>query len=699
MPYKFDYHNGDVVAWTATSDGATATRIDSYTPTIYVGADEHEELATAKQHLTELPAVSRTTVEQWRTGFRHDEEAVLRVDIEHIDAVSDVASTIAGWGTPGTYRLYNVDLTREFRFCLETEQDPVPDRSLRTVSIDAPTAQLAREHLQSIAVDGDTVEGETEILKTITERLETIDPHVLSLSSSRLVPQLYELADQCGMESFDLGRLAGYDTLAGQSTYESYGQVGHSPARYNVPGRVIVDRSNTFMWTETNLAGCLYLSEQSGLPLQELAWASIGRILTAIQISHARDRNVLVPWHSWRHERFKSMRQLHDADRGGFTLAPDVGVHDNIHELDFSSLYPNIIVTRNISPETVRCECHPDPADVPGLGYSICPEPGYLPDVLEPLIEDRDAMKRELRETDDPQRRAALNGQSSAIKWILVSCFGYQGFSNAKFGRIECHEAINAYAREILLAAKTILESNGWQVVHGIVDSLWVTPQPDTSQTSIDTLCEMVTAESDIRLEHEAAYDWVAFVPQRNSDTGALTKYFGRSTDGEYKYRGIECRQRSTPTFIKQTQRELVKTLAEHKDPERVCELLAARLDELRSGTIPTDDLRVEIRVSKSVDAYTRNTRVAAATARAKQLGCPKQPGEQISFVVVDDDVSTVDRVQLAFEQPETYDPEFYTTQLSRAAESVLSPLGWTEQKIRSYLSDRTDTSLVRYYS
>ena len=697
MPYKFDYHDGDVVAWTATDDGATATRIDGYTPTIYIAADEHDHLATAKQHIAELPAVTRTTVEQWRTGFRHEAEAVVRVDIKHIDAVPDVASTIAGWGTPGTYRLYNVDLTREFRVCLEAGHDPVPARPLRTVSIDAPPAHRAREDLETITIDGVTVEGETAILETIAERLETIDPDVLSLSSSRLIPELYEMADQCGMAAFDLGRLSGYEQLAGRSTYESYGQVGHSPARYNVPGRVIVDQSNTFMWSETNLEGCLYLIEQSGLPLQELAWASIGRILTAIQISHARDRSVLVPWQSWRHERFKSMRQLNDADRGGFTFAPDVGRCEDVHELDFSSLYPNIIVTQNVSPETVRCECHPDRADVPGLDYSICPEPGYLPDVLEPLIEDRDAIKRELRETDDPKRRAALTGQSSAIKWVLVSCFGYQGFSNAKFGRIECHEAINAFAREILLEAKAILESNGWQVVHGIVDSLWVTPQPDASQTSIDTLCKRVTDASGIRLEHETAYDWVAFVPQRHSNTGALTKYFGRSTDGEYKYRGIECRQRSTPAFVKDTQRALIKTLAEHEAPERVCELLSARLDELRSGAVPTDELCVTIRVSKSAEAYTQNTRVAAATARATQLGCRKYPGEQVSFVVVDDEVSTIDRVRLAFEQPDTYDPAFYATQLYRAAESVLSPLGWSEEQIRSYLSDRTDTSLIRY--
>jgi DNA polymerase I len=699
MPYKFDYLDGDVLAWSLTDDGATATRIESHTPTIYVATADHDQdrLAAIGRHVAELPAVERTAVEQWRTGFRQDAEPVLRADIYRIDAVSDVARTVAGWDSPGTYRLYNVDFTREFRFCLETGRIPLPERPLRTVSIDAPTEQLARNHLRTVTVDGVTVDGETAVLETITERLNQIGPDVLSLQSSRLVPQLYELADQCGNERFDLGRRSGYEQLAGESTYESYGRVGHSPIRHNVPGRVLIDRSNTFMWNETNLDGCLDLIERSGLPLQELAWASIGRILTAIQIRHAHERNVLVPWHSWRHERFKSMQQLHDADRGGFTFAPDVGLHEDVHELDFSSLYPNIIVTRNISPETVRCDCHPDREDVPGLGYSLCPERGYLPDVLEPLIEDRDTIKQQLRETTDSERRTELEGRSSAIKWILVSCFGYQGFSNAKFGRIECHEAINAFAREILLDAKAILEANGWEIVHGIVDSLWVTPRPDSEQTPLEELCELVTDSVDIRLEYEAAYDWIAFVPQRNSDAGALTKYFGRADGGEFKYRGIECRQRSTPAFIKGTQQELIETLDAHRDPERVCDRLAARLDELRSGAVDTEDLVIDLRLSKRADEYTRNTRTAAAATRATQQGCARSPGEHVSFVVVDDSATTVERVRLAFEQPDTYDTAFYETQLYRAAESVLSPLGWREQDIRSYLTDRTDASLVRY--
>jgi len=98
------------------------------------------------------------------------------------------------------------------------------------------------------------------------------------------------------------------------------------------------------------------------------------------------------------------------------------------------------------------------------------------------------------------------------------------GFSNAKFGRIECHEAINAFAREILLTAKQRLEAGGWRVVHGIVDSIWVTPDPDVNdedREDLQTLATEITERVEIRLEHEAHYDWVAFVPQRARATPA----------------------------------------------------------------------------------------------------------------------------------------------------------------------------------
>jgi len=443
---------------------------------------------------------------------------------------------------------------------------------------------------------------------------------------------------------------------------------------------------------------------RSKKPVQELAWASIGNVLTAIQICEAHDRGVLVPWNSWRHEFYKPMGMLHDADRGGFIFAPEVGVHEDVHELDFSSLYPNIICTRNVSPDVIRCDCHSDRDDVPGLGYSICDDRGYLVDVLQPIIDARDEIKAAIRrekERDDPdeERLAELEGRSGALKWILVACFGYQGFSNAKFGRIECHEAINAFAREILLTAKQQLEAGGWRVVHGIVDSIWVTPDPDVNdddREDLEALATEITETVEIRLEHEAHYDWVAFVPQRESDAGALTKYFGKFVGSdEFKVRGIEARQRSTPPFIEKVQRDCLERFDATWSPDAVLGRLQDAVTRLHAGTVPVEHLVERNRVSKPLEA--QNTQNVAALKRARDQDLAVHPGQDIEYVVVDDEKTSRERVALAHEEIETYDASYYETQLVRAVESVLSPLGWDRTEIRRELTGTRETNVTAF--
>ncbi|WP_136592184.1 type B DNA-directed DNA polymerase [Salinigranum halophilum] len=708
VPFKFEFdEDGTVTVWQTSEEQTRRVEDTSYRPRMYVtttGPAAPSRAETAGL-LEELPLVDAVSEVQRRPSWRRDSESVLAVDIDGPpSAVSRVARQLHTWETPGTYRCFNVDFSPQFRYCLERDIDPTPPSTLPTLSLGVDLMDVSNPPLDSIEIDGTTHTGSpTEILDRVTAAIDERDPDVFVVDTAELVPTLFEMADVYGYDDFTLGREPGWTQLAGKSTYTSYGRVGHSPARYDIPGRVIVNRANTFFFDESNLDGCLDLVERSRKPLQELAWASIGNVLTAIQIREACSRNVLVQWKSWRPERFKTMRQLHEADRGGFTFAPDVGLHEDVHELDFSSLYPNIIVTRNISPETVRCDCH-DRDDVPGLGYSICDEPGYLPDVLEPIISDRDEIKDALAEAAteaaDPECIRRLEGRSAALKWILVSCFGYQGFSNAKFGRIECHESINAFAREILLDAKDVLEQNGWEIVHGIVDSLWVTPMSDVEQTPLPELCVDLSESTEIRLEYEDAYDWIAFCLMRDSEAGALTKYFGRVRGrNEYKYRGIECRQRSTPPFVADAQRDLIETLDTHREPEAVCERLQYWRGQLRRGDVGPDELVIDNRVSKRREQYTHATRNVAAFERAATMGLDISPGESLSYIVVDDSHETADRVRLTAEAGERYDTAFYDNLLIRAAVSVLSPLGWREQRIRAYCAETTRTTLRSFAS
>lgn len=287
MPYKIDHLPEVTLTWELTPDSVTCREIPDYTPTLFVGTgvdslfgaveppDPDDGLAADLLKLSEflsmLPSVVDVRVEHWRQTFRSEPALVLCIDVDHVGDVTDIAHRVHQFGDPGQFTCYNVDFSWEFRYCLEQGSDPTPNRPPRTLELSLPSHQLEVEALTQLEVDGDEIGSAIpEVLDGLTGRLAETEPDILILSSSQLVPLLYKAADSCDRE-FDLGRRSGYQQLAGESTYESYGRVGHSPARYNVPGRAIIDRSNTFFLSETNLKGCLDLVSRSWKPIQELA--------------------------------------------------------------------------------------------------------------------------------------------------------------------------------------------------------------------------------------------------------------------------------------------------------------------------------------------------------------------------------------------------------------------------------------------
>nr|WP_049902055.1 hypothetical protein [Natrinema sp. J7-1] len=148
-----------------------------------------------------------------------------------------------------------VDFSREFRYCLETGIDPTPANELSTLRLSVPVTETSNDTYGEVSAAGDTVtDSPTDILPAVEGALEAHDPDVLVCSTSEIVQILHEIATDADVGDFSLSRWpdVDYQQLASRSTYSSYGRVGHSPVRYNVPGRAIIDESNTFFYGETN---------------------------------------------------------------------------------------------------------------------------------------------------------------------------------------------------------------------------------------------------------------------------------------------------------------------------------------------------------------------------------------------------------------------------------------------------------------
>ncbi|MCK5553204.1 MAG: DNA polymerase, partial [Deltaproteobacteria bacterium] len=298
--------------------------------------------------------------------------------------------------------------------------------------------------------------------------------------------------------------------LKGRS-YFSYGRIlYHSPA-YPLFGRWHIDRTNSFLFGESGLEGIIDLARLSKVPVQRAARTSPGTIITSMQLDRAFSEGILIPWRKGEPEKFKTAWDLLIADKGGLVFQPPQGIHEDIAEIDFASMYPTIMAVHNISPETVLCACCSN-SRVPEAGYNICEKrEGLVPRTLKPIIRRR-LMLKEMSKRVGGERGEDYRRRHIALKWILVTSFGYLGYRNARFGRIEAHEAVTAFGREKLLQAKEIGEKRGFRLIHAITDSLWIS-KDGLTEGEVLALCEEITREAGVRMNLEGIYRWMVFLP------------------------------------------------------------------------------------------------------------------------------------------------------------------------------------------
>jgi len=434
-----------------------------------------------------------------------------------------------------------------------------------------------------------------------------------------------------------------------------------------------------------------------------------------MEIAAAHRRGVLVPWHKQEPEAWKSGNDLVRTDKGGMVFQPVLGLHENVAEIDFVSMYPSIMARFNVSPETVNCHCCSD-NQVPEIGYPVCQERrGLVSETVDPLINKRVEYKKRIREMEESLLREVYRRRQSAHKWLLVTCFGYLGYKNARFGRIEAHESVTAYGRECLLRAKEIAEKRGFRVLHANVDSLWVQKRGTTKKGTqthpgkigkeeCDALLAEITRETQIPIALEGIYHWVAFLPSRQDERMSVpNRYIGVFDNEEIKMRGIETRRRDTPLLIVNAQMEMLKVLATAKSRqelsrlvEPVIQLACAYTDALRSGQVPYQDLVITKRLSRDPMEYSKDTLLSIAAKELIGSGIELSPGESIQYIITEEHADAkCDRARpfIYYRGQEPYDAEKYIELLLRAVETVLIPLGVDGSQIAEWVKEGTGES------
>jgi DNA polymerase elongation subunit (family B) len=559
-----------------------------------------------------------------------------------------------------------------------------------------------RKTLQlELAYDGTTYTLENEdpagTLEGLLWHLRRCDPDIImtAYGDAVLLPQLTQLAQERNVPlNFNRDPSTGYFRTRA-SSYFSYGSIVHKDGAFELAGRWHLDVENSFMMGESSLDGVVEIARLTQLPVQHQARSSIGSALSSMQLSWAFRNGVLIPARKREPEEFKSAATLLLADRGGLIFQPVMGYHEQIAEMDFVSMYPTIMVEHNVSPETVNCRCCRNAA-VPELGYTICERrEGIVPATLRTVVRKRGVykrMKKTLKASGDP-RWTVYDRRQNALKWMLVTCFGYLGYKNARFGRIEAHETVNAYSRDAILRAKELAEARGFSFLHAIVDCMWL-HRPGATAADYEALAAEVRTSVGIDISLEGIYTWILF-PSSKMDPRIPTanRYVGWYTNNEIKIRGVEIRRRDTPVFVKRMQGEMLKLMGRAAgvgELEAMLPDILAKAGEflrtLRSGEADPLELVVRRHLSREAGEYTTNTPNASAAKALEEAGVHLAPGETVEYILVDaTGKKNPDKAKpvalYAFE--DAYDIEKYTEMALKAVETLLLPFGYDLAALR----------------
>ncbi|UCC58623.1 MAG: hypothetical protein JSW14_01510 [Candidatus Bathyarchaeum sp.] len=741
---------GQMSVWIIAENGQRIRLLDEFDPRIYVSGREEDLKKLLSQLFSNKPMLSCRFVYKYIIPITNRKAKVLEVTLKDYQQKPFFVRRILQIGRHRHFQVHNCDLKPAQAYLYERDLFPlafmeaeVEEYRLRIRLLDSvestnyliPSLRITRasleinkkkriarfsDPLKAIVLSSDEKEvlidsgDEKDKLLQLVKKVRRLDPDILLTKGgdSFIFPYLAKRALVNNvLNEFILSReevplVAKY--RRGRS-YFSYGRTYYRSPTRRLYGRIHIDENNTFILRESGIYGLIEIARTCRVPLHRASRSSIGTSMSSLQYYQAMKDEFLIPRNKLVAEAFKSAYDLLVGDRGGFVYEPRMGIHEKVGEVDFSSMYPSLMAKYNISAETVLCDCCPDSKlRIPELDYHICEKRnGIVAKVLSFAVKKRLCYKRLAKETSNDALREVYNSRQGALKWILVTCFGYLGYRNAKFGTVDGHMGVCAFGRQALLKAAHIAEKRGFSVIHGIVDSLWLKNE-EVDLNDYVSLCDEVSEEVGVPLDFGGCYKWIVFLPSKiHPNVPVLNRYYGVKEDGSIKVRGLEVRRRDTPKFVYAAQMDMIKVLSSADDSVAFVEKIPDALKVIREyrrrlldGKVPVWDLIVTKRLSKEPENYTQKVSQLIAAEQLLKEGVEVSAGKSVRFLFTSAENRRYERRVKAkelIEEQTSADVKKYLSLLYSAASNILSPFGYSPKEVYDYVRGYQHVKLTSF--
>jgi len=363
----------------------------------------------------------------------------------------------------------------------------------------------------------------------------------------------------------------------------------------------------------------MQLSALTGLPLDHLFAAAVGFRVDNYLMKEAYRLNELIPHRT---------EQPYIPYKGALVLKPKPGLHENIAVLDFTSMYPNLMLLYNISPDTlIKNEkvLEKDLIVIPEVGHKFKKDPpGFYKIILSRLINAREEIKKKISSLNpETLEFKILKEREKAIKIITNACYGYAGWIGARWYSREVAESTATLGRITIKKVIEMAKQIGLKVLYGDTDSIFV----ENDEEKIKRLLEMIKEKLGLEIKIDKVYQRVLF-------TEAKKRYAGLLLDGSLDIVGLEVVRGDWSEASRIVQEKIIELVLKEKTPEKAIKFLREYIADLNAKKIPLKDLIIWKAISKPVEEYeVRAPHIEAAKKLIKE-GWEIAPGDKIGYVI-----------------------------------------------------------------
>ncbi len=431
------------------------------------------------------------------------------------------------------------------------------------------------------------------------------------------------------------------------------------------------DALATYGLTEKFLPFAMQLSSITGLPLDQVGAASVGFRLEWYLMRSAYSDGELVP---------NRVERRYETYRGAVVLKPRKGIHENIAVLDFSSMYPNIMIKYNVGPDTYDpYECSEETHYIaPEVRHCFRKEPdGFFKRVLKTLISLRKKVREEMKKypPDSPEYRLLYERQR-ALKILANASYGYMGWVGARWYCRECAEAVTAWGRETIMKAIDKARELGLRVIYGDTDSLFVSYDKE----KIEELIDFVEKELGFEIKIDKIYRRVFF-------TEAKKRYAGLLEDGRVDIVGFEAVRGDWTEIAKEVQERITEILLKEMSVDKAVDYVRQVVSDIRSGRIPLEKLVIWKTLTKKVTEYGVEAPHVVAAKKLLKAGIRVDVGDKVGYIVTKGVGKISHRVEpyVLVKDPKVIDVNYYIDhQIIPAALRILEYFGVSEQRLKA---------------